>query len=62
VDALMAFRSDADDFSVKRNAAYNLRHHREKSIFSKHSIEQLLAVSGTTRNLTMIKKLAEKYA
>lgn len=62
VDALMAFRSDADDFSVKGNKAYNLRLNREKSIFSNHSVEQILTVPGTTRNLTTIKKLAEKYA
>ena len=62
VDALMAFRSEADDFFVKGMQAYNLRRNREKSIFSNHSMEQVLAISGTTRNLTTIKKIAEKYA
>lgn len=62
VEALMAFRSDADDFFVKGNKAYNLRRNREKSIFSNHSVEQILAMPGTTRNLNTIKKLAEKYA
>ncbi len=62
VDALMAFRSEADDFSVKGREAYNLRRNREKSIFSNHSMEQVLGVPGTTRNLTTIKKLVEKYA
>ena len=62
VEALMGFRSDADDFLVKGNKAYNLRRNREKSIFTNHSVEQVLAVPGTTRNMTTIKKLAEKYA
>jgi uncharacterized protein (DUF1697 family) len=62
VDSLMEFCSDADDFFVKGNKAFNLRHNREKSIFSNHSVEQILAVPGTTRNLNTIKKLAEKYA
>ena len=61
VEALMGFRSDSDDFFVKGNKAYNLRRNREKSIFTNHSVEQILAVPGTTRNMTTIKKLAEKY-
>ena len=61
VETLMGFRSDADDFLVKENKAYNLRRNREKSIFTNHSVEQILAVPGTTRNMTTIKKLAEKY-
>jgi uncharacterized protein (DUF1697 family) len=62
VDALMALRSDADDFVVKGKEAYNLRRDREKSVFSNNFIEKILDVPGTTRNLTTIQKLAEKYA
>jgi len=61
VQALMALCSEADDFVVKGKEAYALRIDREKSIFSNHLIEKTLGVSGTTRNLTTIKKLAEKY-
>jgi len=59
--ALVALCSEADDFVVKRKDAYILRRDRDKSIFSNNMIEKVLGVSGTTRNLTTIKKLAEKY-
>ena len=59
--ALLALCSDADDFSMKGKDAYSLRIDREKSIFSNALIEKVLGVSATTRNLTTIKKLAEKY-
>jgi len=61
VDQLMSFRSQADDFSVIGKDAYILRRDREKSIFSNHFVEKILDVPGTTRNLTTMKKLAEKY-
>ncbi len=61
VNTLMSFRSDADDFAVVGKKAYNLRRDREKSIFSNNWIEKILGIAGTTRNLTTIKKLAEKY-
>ena len=60
VDALLALRSDADDFSVIGKDAYILRRDREKSVFSNNLVEKILEVPGTTRNLTTIKKLAEK--
>lgn len=62
VDALLALRSGADDFAVKNKEAYNLRLDRDASIFSNNFAEKILGVAGTTRNLTTIKKLAEKYA
>jgi len=62
VDALLALRSDADDFASKGKEVYNLRRNRDQSIFSNNLIEKTLEVMGTTRNLTTIKKLAEKYA
>ena len=62
VDALMLLRSDADDFSIRGTAVYNLRRDRDNSVFSNNFVEKILNVAGTTRNLTTIKKLAEKYA
>lgn len=61
IDALMSLRSDADDFAVDGKQAYNLRRDRERSVFSNNFIEKILSVPATTRNLTTIKKLAEKY-
>jgi uncharacterized protein (DUF1697 family) len=62
VDALMTFRSEYDDFAVKGKEGYQLRRSREKSTFMNHSMEQILKVPGTARNLTTLKKLVEKYA
>ena len=61
VEALLAFRNPIDDFAVKGKEGYHLRRSREKSIFSNRSVEQVLRVPGTARNLTTIKALAEKY-
>lgn len=60
-EALLAFKSDADDFAVRGREVYNLRYDREKSIFSNNFIEKILKMPGTTRNMTVIKKIAEKY-
>jgi uncharacterized protein (DUF1697 family) len=60
-EALLSFRSDADDFTVKRREVYNLRYDREKSIFSNNFIEKILKIPATTRNMTVIRKIAEKY-
>lgn len=62
VETLMSLRSEADDFVVNGKQAYNLRRDRERSVFSNNFIEKILGVPGTTRNLTTMKKLAEKYA
>lgn len=59
--ALRALCSDADDFVVKDKETYSLRRDRDKSIFSNALIEKVLGVPATTRNLTTIKKIAEKY-
>ena len=61
VDAFMAYCSDADDFTVMGREAYNLRRNRDTSIFTNNWAEKVLGVAGTSRNLTTIKKLAEKY-
>ena len=60
-EVLLSFRSDADDFAVKGLEVYNLRHDREKSIFSNNFIEKVLKIPATTRNMTVIKKIGEKY-
>ncbi len=60
IDALIAQQSRADEFSVRGKAAFSLRRDRDASVFSNNFIEKVLGVSGTTRNLTTIKKLAEK--
>ncbi|HLO13543.1 MAG TPA: DUF1697 domain-containing protein [Anaerolineales bacterium] len=59
--SLMSFRSEADDFAIKGREVYNLRRDREKSIFSNNFLEKVLKMPATTRNLTTIKKIAEKY-
>lgn len=60
-EVLLSFRSDADDFAVKGRQVYNLRYNREKSIFSNNFVEKTLQMPATTRNMTVIKKIAEKY-
>jgi uncharacterized protein (DUF1697 family) len=62
VDALLSLRSKADDFAVTGKEVFNLRRDRNDSIFSNNFVEKTLGVAGTTRNLTTIKKLAEKYS
>ena len=60
-EALLVFRSQADDFAVKGREVYNLRRDWEKSVFSNNFVEKVLKMPGTTRNMTVIKKIAEKY-
>jgi uncharacterized protein (DUF1697 family) len=57
---LMTLKSDADDFAVKGRQVYNLRRDRDKSVFSHNFIEKILKTTATTRNLTTIKKIADK--
>jgi uncharacterized protein (DUF1697 family) len=61
VDALLAFRSKFDDFAVKGREGFQLRRDREKTTFTNRSMEQVLGVPGTARNLNTIKALIEKY-
>jgi len=39
---------------------YNLRHDRDRSIFSNNFIEKIFH-TATTRNMTTVKKILEKY-
>ncbi len=62
IDALLSLRSEVDDFAVTGKEGFNLRRDRDASIFSNNFVEKTLGIAGTTRNLSTIKKLAEKYA
>ena len=59
--ALISFNSQADDFKVKGREVYNLRRDRNKSVFSNNFVERILKAPATTRNLTTVKKIVEKY-
>ena len=59
--ALLAFKSEADDFAFKGRELYNLRRDPEKSVFSGNFVEKILKMPATTRNLTTITKIVEKY-
>lgn len=47
--------------AFKGRELYNLRRDRENSIFSGNFVEKLLKMPSTTRNLTTITKIVEKY-
>jgi uncharacterized protein (DUF1697 family) len=59
--ALLALKNEADDFAIQGCDVYHLRRDREKSALAKTSIEKVLKLPGTTRNLTTLKKIVEKY-
>ena len=59
--AVLSFKSEADDFAFKSHELYNLRHDRETSVFSSTFIEKILKMPTTTRNLTTITKIVEKF-
>jgi len=58
---LLSLKSEADDFAIKGREIFNLRRDREKSVFSNNFLEKQLKVSATTRNLTTIQKIVEKF-
>ncbi len=58
---LLSLRSEADDFAIQGSEVYNLRRDKDKSIFSNNFIEKTLKIEGTTRNITSLRKVAEKY-
>ena len=59
--ALLNHKSDADDFAFKGREVYSLRRDREKSVFSNNFLEKILKMPATSRNLTTIIKIVEKY-
>ena len=58
---LMAWRNKLNDFAILEREVYWLRLNRDDSIFLKNSLEKILKMSATVRNLTTIQKLSEKY-
>lgn len=58
---LLTYKSKADDFAVKGREIYNLRYDRDKSVFSNNFVEKVIKASATTRNMTTIRKIVEKY-
>lgn len=59
--ALLAIKSDADKFAVQGREVYSLRLDREKSVFSNNLLEKILKLPATSRSLTTITKIVEKY-
>jgi len=60
LDILKKYNSPADEFAVSSREVYNLRHDRDTSVFSNNFIEKIFGVA-TTRNMTTLKKIFEKY-
>lgn len=60
--ALLALKNEADDFAIKGCEVYHLRRDREKSVLAKTSIEKVLKLPATTRNITTLRKIVEKYS
>lgn len=60
--ALLALKNEADDFAIQGREVYHLRRDRERSVLAKTSIEKVLKLPTTTRNMTTLKKIVEKYA
>lgn len=59
--ALMAAKNPKNDFAPIGSEIYWLRLNRDDSIFLKSSLEKILKVSTTVRNMTSIRKLVEKF-
>ncbi len=58
---LLALNSKADEFAVHGREIFNLRHDKDKSIFSNTLIEKLIKAPATTRNWNTIYKIVEKF-
>lgn len=61
MSALAAVKNKMNDFAAIGNEIYWLRLNRDDSIFLKSSLEKILKVSATVRNMTSINKLVGKY-
>jgi uncharacterized protein (DUF1697 family) len=59
--AVLSLKSDVDEFAFRGRELYHLRRDREKSIVSNNFIEKTLKMAVTTRNLTTITKIVQKY-
>ena len=60
--ALLSLKNEADDFAIKGQEVYHLRRDREKSALLKTSIEKVLKLPATSRNMTTLQKIVDKYA
>jgi uncharacterized protein (DUF1697 family) len=58
---LLALKNEADDFAIKGREVYHLRRDREKSVLAKTSIEKVLKLPTTVRNMTTLQKMVDKY-
>lgn len=59
-DILKKYNSAADEFAVIGSEVFNLRHDRDKSVFSNNFIEKIFG-TATTRNITTLKQIFENY-
>lgn len=59
--ALMAVKNKLNDFAVIGREIYWLRLEKDESIFLKSSLEKIVKISTTVRNITTIGKLADKF-
>ena len=58
--ALMAVKNRWNDFAVTGSEIYWLRLNKDDSIFLKSSLEKILKISTTVRNLNTVRKIVEK--
>jgi len=58
---LMGIKNKLNDFAAVGNQIYWLRLNKDDSIFLKSSLEKILKVSSTNRNMTTIRNIVEKY-
>lgn len=61
LSTLMALENKNNKFSLINKEIYWLRLNKDDSIFLKSSLEKILKVSSTNRNMTTINKIIEKY-
>lgn len=58
---LMGIRNKLNDFAAIDNEIYWLRLNKDDSIFLKSSLEKILKISTTNRNMSTIRNIIEKY-
>jgi uncharacterized protein (DUF1697 family) len=61
MSALTAAKNKGNDFTVVGREIYWLRRNKDDSIFLKSSLEKIIKVPVTVRNMTSIRKLVEKH-
>ena len=59
--ALISLRNDTDDLAIRGREVYWLRREREASLFTNLLLEKTLGLAATSRNMTTVSKLVEKY-